>query len=131
MHQMMDREAGDHSVELAQTGKRLVEIMCDHADGRLPGKALAGRFEHGWREVDGYTLHVRAFLPDQAQQASVARAQIQDSAYGVRYEFEQSGLAILTMGDRVGAFEIVAGMFVRGPEIDGFGGHEGKVYGNV
>jgi hypothetical protein len=70
-------------------------------------------------------------VPNEAQQASVARAQIQDSAYGARYEFEQSGLALLTMGDRVGASEIVAGMFVRGPEIDGLGGHEGKVYGNV
>jgi hypothetical protein len=49
-----------------------------------------------------------------------------------RDEFEQYRLALLAVGDGVSACEIVAGVLIGGPEIDGLGGgHEGKVYGNV
>ena len=72
------------------------------------------------------------WLPHQTQQASVTGAQIEDSARRRGNEFEQRRLALLAVGNRVGAFEIVAGVVVRSPEIDGLGGsHEGKVYGNV
>jgi hypothetical protein len=70
-------------------------------------------------------------MPHQTQQASVTGAQIKDSARRRRNEFEQRRLAFLTVGNRIGTLEIVAGVVVRSPEIDGSGGHKGKVYGNV
>jgi hypothetical protein len=40
MHKMVNHEAGNNRVELAQRGQRIVEIVRDDADGGSPAKPL-------------------------------------------------------------------------------------------
>ena len=130
VHQMMNREAGDDGIELAQDVEMFeegfVQIVSHDSNGRLPGKALAGGLQHGGRKINSHGFSSDLLATNKIQQASVAGAQVKDSTSRRRNELEQRRLAFLAMANRVGTFEIVAGVVVRGPEIDGLGGHVKK-----
>ncbi len=84
MHQMMNREAGDHRIKLAQRGQRLVEIVGDDGNGGIAAEALARSLQHGRRKIDRHGLNsvsladIREVRLNQRQQAPVARAEIEN-----------------------------------------------------
>src|SRR6202034_2237688 len=75
----------------------------------------------GGRKINRHGFRSDVLATNKIQQASVAGAQVKGSTSRRRNELEQRRLAFLAMGNRVGTFEIVAGVLVRGPEIDGLG----------
>src|SRR5579863_10253044 len=66
----------------------------------------------------------------QGQQSPVAGAKVENPPRACRNEFQQCRLALAAMGDLIGAFQVVAGVFGGSPEIHGLGcSHGEKVYG--
>jgi hypothetical protein len=111
-------------------------VVSDNAHGSFRGKAVPNRLQHRWREIDGHSLSIwlpapRKFLSNQIQQPPVPGTQVQNLPRARGNKFQQRQLPFATMGNRVSPFQVVAGVLIRGPEIDGLCTHEGKVYGNV
>jgi hypothetical protein len=121
VHDMMDREAGDDRVKLAQAGKWVIEVVGYHGNGEIAGKALLGGFEHGRREVDCDGFRVRMLTFHQGQQSSISRTQVENAACGLGNKLQQRRFAFCAMRNRIGSFEIVEGVIGSGPEIDGHG----------
>src|SRR5208282_3270686 len=119
MLHMMDREAGDDSIELAQVGKWMIEVVGNDGNGRITGKSLCGGVEHGRRKVNGDGLGVGMLAFDQRQQSSISGAEIENAARGWGNELEQGRFALGAMLDGVGPFEVVEGVIGLSPEIDG------------
>src|ERR1039457_14971 len=107
---MMDREAGDDSIKLAQVGEWVIEVVGYHGNGSIAGKALLGGVEHRGREVNGDGFRVRMIAFYQGQQSSVSSAQIENAARGWGNELEQRRFAFRAMRNRVGSFEVVEGV---------------------
>src|ERR1700740_1020240 len=82
VHEVMDGEARDYRLELAQLRQRIIQIMGDDLHRQISVKSLPDRFQHSWRKIyrHGLTLPVRPpgeFGSDQCQQPTVAGAQIE------------------------------------------------------
>jgi len=103
MHDMMDREAGDDCIELAEKGELDVEVVGYHSDGRIAGKAFLCGLNHGGRKVERHGIDLRVLLLDEGEQAGVAGAQIEDAVRSLRDKLQQSRFAFLPMGDGIGA----------------------------
>jgi len=118
VHDVMNGEAGDDGVELADTRQRLVEVVGYDGDRRIRGEAVAGGFQHGRGEVDGngfgFAAHRRIFLDqicfNQGEQASVTGAEVEDAASIFWDEFQEGGFAFGAVRDGVGAFEVISGV---------------------
>jgi len=102
--------------------------MGDNRNMGISVKAIAGRAQHGHREIDGRGFGLGVLAPDQAKQAAVTGAQVKASARCARNEVGRRRFALAPVGNGVGALQMVARLLVRSPEIDGLAGsHEGKV----
>src|SRR5208282_1638528 len=118
---MMDREAGDDSVKLAEVGKRVIEVVGYHGQRGIAGKALLGGLKHGRREVNCNRFRVRMLAFHQGQQPSISGTQVENAARGLGNELEQRRFAFCAMRYGVGSSEVVEGVLGSSPEIDGHG----------
>jgi hypothetical protein len=84
----MDREAGHDRVEAAEVGKRLPKVMVNELDATLIREPRACRLEHKLGDVETHADPVGAVSPQQGEQASVARSQVQDPAGVARHVIE-------------------------------------------
>ena len=79
VHDVMNGKAGDDRIKLPERGKSLIEIVGDHVDRRIPGKPFSHSFQHRWREIDCHGFGVRVLAPDQRQQATIARTEVENA----------------------------------------------------
>ncbi len=121
VHEMMNGEAGNDGVELAQRGQRVVEIVGDDGDGGIPGEAPTCSFEHCGRKIDGHSFHAGGgqLSLSKCEQAAVAGAEIKNALCCLRNKLQKGRFSFGAMEDGIGAFEIVAGVAGRSPEVDG------------
>lgn len=75
----MDRKAGHDGVEAAEVGYRLGKVMSHDLHTRLVGKPLARGFDHRLGHVEPNADAVGSAHPQQSEQASITRAEIEDS----------------------------------------------------
>lgn len=54
-------------------------------------------------------------IPDERQQSSIARAQIESPQGKLRDKLQQSRFTLLPMGNGIGSLEIVRDVLARGP----------------
>jgi len=118
MNEMVNSEARNHGIEVAELGKRILQIVANDGDGAIIGKALASSFQHGRREIDGHRLCFGAIQFDQGKQTSVARAEIENARRRRWDKFQKSRFALDPVRDRVCAAQVAQRMFGRSPKID-------------
>jgi len=73
---VVDGEAGDDGVELAEGGKGMFEIVVDDRNLRIVLEAGAGGLEHGGGEIERDTFGLGAIEAEEGQESSVAGAEI-------------------------------------------------------
>lgn len=93
--------------------------MGDNRNMGISVKAIAGRVQHGHREIDGRGFGFGVLAPDQAKRAAFTGAQVKDSARCARNEVEQRRFALAPVGNGVGALPMVARVPVRSPGLTG------------
>ena len=111
MDEMMNGETGHHRIEVAELGKRILEIVGHDHNGGITCETLACGVQHGWREIYGYRSRVRIVQFDQRKQPSIAGAEIEDAPCGRRNDFEKCGFAFDPVWNRVCAAQVVQRVF--------------------
>jgi hypothetical protein len=108
---VMDREAGDDGVELAERRKRFVEVVVDDGDFRVVAESRAGGFEHGWREIEGDGFGLRAIDAQEGEKATVPGSEVENTTSVARNEIYQNAFALDAVRNFVGAREVFEGVF--------------------
>jgi len=97
----------------------MIHIVFHNANASIRGEALADRFQHGRRKVDGDSVRIRMPLPDERQQASIAAAKVEDFARTGRNELKQPRFAFCAVRNLVGSFQVVVDVIAGSPQVDG------------
>src|SRR5262245_19603987 len=76
--EMMNCKTGEDGIESAQRWQGLLQIMVEHGNRWVVGKACTGGRQHDGREIKSYSLRLRSAMFHQRYQPPIAGAQVQD-----------------------------------------------------
>jgi len=116
VHQMMNREAGDDSIERAELRQSLIHVMGDDLHTRVTGKTLSRLFEHRRREIQCHSLRLRMRSAHQCQQSAIPCTKVENTPRHRRHELEQRCLAFSAVANQVGAFQVTPDVLARTPK---------------
>jgi hypothetical protein len=97
--------------------------VLDELDPLVVGEALMCRLEHGLGEVKADTKHLRATNSEQSEQATVARAEVEDPTSVARHVLEQDAVSVSTTWIPIRPAKIAADVLGVGPLLRGHPTH--------
>ena len=103
VRKMMNREAGDDGVEVAEIRKRIIEVVRNHRYTRIRRKLVLQFGEHDGREIDRDEPRVRACRLYEIEQASSATSEIENTRWIFRKTLEQGGFAFDPVRNGIGS----------------------------
>lgn len=122
VQQMVNGKTRNNGIKLAERWHGSIQIVLNYLYARVPCEALAHRFQHGWRKVQGNSFRVLILpqsTPDQRQQPAISGAEIENPPGMCGDELQQRGFPLLPMRDGIGALQVLLGVLAGSPEIDG------------
>jgi len=112
---VVDRKARHHRIEAAKVGERFGEVMAHQLDATLVCEPLPCGLEHWLGDVQTDADAVGPVQPQQGEQASIARAEVQDLPGVARHVIEQDALTLATVRQPIGTSKVAQRVFWVAP----------------
>jgi hypothetical protein len=107
---LVNRKARHHSVEAAEVGHRFGEVMANELHAPLTRKPLACGLQHRLGDVEPHADAVGSVQPQQSEQTSITRADVEDPPDVVRHVIEQDTSPSVRCGEHIRSGEVAERM---------------------
>src|SRR5579884_2713956 len=118
MRAVMNREAGNHRIEVPECRQWFIEVMFDDANFRSAGKARSCAVQHGVGEIEGDRFRLGTGPEYDRGQPAITAPDIENAAQVRGKQFEQSGLAFGPVRNRIRAAEVLDRVIRLDPFVD-------------